>query len=68
MATTGSSSPTNISKNLKGIHFPASRKDLVERARKNGANEEVLRAIREMPDQSYSNMADVMKGFGRKHS
>lgn len=63
--TTGG--PTQISRNLKGIKFPADRSQLVKQARANGASSDVIRRIQEMPDRAYSNMAEVMKGSkGRK--
>lgn len=57
-------SPANVSHHLSGIDFPASRDDLEQHAKKNGAEQDVLDVIRDMPDQEYGNMADVMKGVG----
>jgi hypothetical protein len=53
-----------ITKSLKGITFPAAKDDLVEFARENGANEDIVRAIDEMPDDEYDSMSDVMSAFG----
>lgn len=52
---------------LKGIHFPASRADLVKHARHNKADATVLESIEAMPDQQYGTIAEVMKGFGKSH-
>ena len=60
----GGHSPANIAHHLKGIDFPAGRDDLVKHAQKNDADEEILEVIRQMPDQKYGSMADVMKGVG----
>ena len=60
----GGHSPANITHHLKGIDFPAGRDDLVKHAQKNDADEEILDVIRQMPDQKYGSMADVMKGVG----
>lgn len=49
---------------LKGIDFPASRDDLERHAKDNGAEDDVLEVIRNMPDQEYGSMADVTKGVG----
>jgi hypothetical protein len=54
-------------KYLKGIDFPAHLQDLVKHARKNHADKEVIEDLKSMPDEEYGSMADVMKGFGRKH-
>lgn len=60
----GGQSPANVTHHLEGIDFPASREDLEKRAKENGAEEDVLNVIREMPDQQYESMADVTKGIG----
>ena len=48
---------------MKGIDYPAKKDDLVQYAKKNGAESEVIDENR-MPEQEYGNMADVMKGYG----
>jgi hypothetical protein len=59
----GGQSPIDVTHHLKGIGFPAEKRDLVEHARKNGAPPGVAEAIEAMPEQTYETMADVMKGF-----
>lgn len=63
----GGGSPANVAHYLKGIGFPAKKKDLVSHAKKNDADEQVIQELDRMPDQEYGNMADVMKGFGKEH-
>lgn len=63
----GEHSPTNVTHFLKGIDFPAKRGDLLQHAKRNHAEQDVLREIEHMPDQEYKTMADVMKGFGKSH-
>jgi hypothetical protein len=58
-------SPIDITHHLKGIDFPASRSDLVEHAKGQGASKDVLGTIEGMPEGSYETMADVMKGVGK---
>lgn len=60
----GGQSPANVTHHLSGIDFPASRSDLERHAKENGAEEDVLDVIRNMPDQEYGSMADVTKGVG----
>lgn len=55
---------TSIAQALTGVDFPTSKDKLLEHARKNNADQEVLEAIEQMPDSEYSNMADVFKGVG----
>ncbi len=59
--------PTAVTHVLKGIHFPASRADLLKHAKHNKADSEVLHEIEAMPDQQYGSIAEVMKGFGKSH-
>ena len=61
----GGQSPINVTHHLKGIDFPAEKPDLVQHAKKQGADGEVLKAIEGMPEGTYETMADVMKGFGK---
>jgi len=56
-------SPAYVEKALKGIDFPASKKDLVKRAKDNDASNEVMEAINDLPDKQYTNDADVAKEF-----
>jgi hypothetical protein len=58
-------SPVSVAKHLRGIDFPASKDDLLEKARSENAGEEVIHQLERMPDQEYTSMADVMKGFGQ---
>ena len=58
-------SPISIAKYLSGIDFPAGKQDLVEHAKSNHADKEVLEVLKRMPDQTYKSMKDVMKGVGQ---
>lgn len=60
----GGDSPANVSTYLKGIDFPADRDQLVRHAEQNGAESDVLNIVKQMPEQEYGNMADVMKAYG----
>jgi hypothetical protein len=63
----GGHSPSNIAHHLKGIDFPASKDDLIQQAKKNGADSEVLESIKNMPDDEYTDMAGIMQGYGDSH-
>lgn len=55
--------PANVATYLKGIDYPAKKDDLVQHAKKNGAESEVI-DVNRTPEQEYGNIADVMKGYG----
>ncbi|MFH0810059.1 MAG: DUF2795 domain-containing protein [Pseudomonadota bacterium] len=56
----------NVTHHLKGIDFPAKKDDLISYATEQGADEEVLKVLRDLPDREYGNMADVMQGYGQE--
>ncbi|HBA87199.1 MAG TPA: hypothetical protein DCZ75_04190 [Geobacter sp.] len=58
-------SPANVTKHLKGIDFPAEKKDLIKQAQSLKAEKVVLDEIQRMEDREYDSMADVMKAFGK---
>ena len=66
----GGQSPANVAHYLSGIDFPCRKDDLVEHARQNHADHEVIETLEDLPEGEYTNMADVMKGYGeeRGHS
>jgi hypothetical protein len=48
-----------VSRSLKGIHFPADRSKCVEFAKMNMAPDEVLNALKQLPEGNYDSMANV---------
>lgn len=56
----------NVTHSLKGIGFPATEWDLLNRAQKNQAERAVLDVVGAMPDQDYRTMAGVMKVLARR--
>ncbi|MBI5163401.1 MAG: DUF2795 domain-containing protein [Magnetospirillum sp.] len=71
MAQGGSSgfqgSAANVTHSLKGIDFPCSKQDLIKHAQKQNADQTVMQELEGLPEQQYTSMADVMKGFGQTH-
>jgi hypothetical protein len=49
---------------LGGIDYPASKEDLVEHAEAQGADEEVLDALRRIPDREYDGPNAVSHEIG----
>lgn len=60
----GGHSPANVAHYLHGVDFPADKRGLLNKAKENGAEPDVLEMIENMPEADYENMADVMKGYG----
>jgi len=59
----GGHSAANLTHHLKGTGFPASKTKLVERARNNGAGQDVLEALDCFPDKEFDSLADVMRAY-----
>ena len=52
-------SPIKVHDALKGAHFPAKKKDLIEVARHNGASEQILQTLRDLPQTTLKSLSDV---------
>ena len=64
-AATRAPSAAAIAKILSGIDFPKKKNDLIKYAETNKSKvevpEEIIQVIRELPDRTYANMADIEK-------
>ncbi len=58
------SSPIEVQKYLKGVDYPATKEDLLEKARHNGAKKEIISLIEELREDEFANPAEVSKGIG----
>jgi hypothetical protein len=57
---------SEITHDLQGINFPADKQHLVKYAKAKHASDTVLNALKDMPDQDYKTMAEVMRGYGKE--
>ncbi len=56
----------DIEKALKGMDYPANKNDLVQQAKKNNANRNVLQAIQKLPEDKFNSPTDVAKAWGEE--
>lgn len=56
--------PIQLQKHLKGMDYPASKEDLLNHAKKQGADENALSVLEQLPDEEYETPADVSKAVG----
>ncbi|WP_035984979.1 DUF2795 domain-containing protein [Leptolyngbya sp. KIOST-1] len=56
--------PIQVQKFLKGMDYPASKQDVVDHAKKQGADENVCSTLERMSDQEFETPADVSKAIG----
>ncbi|HEY3374669.1 MAG TPA: DUF2795 domain-containing protein [Candidatus Aquicultor sp.] len=54
-------STSKISQFLEGIAFPANKQDILSYAQDQGAPQDVLGALRQLPDSKYFSMAGVQE-------
>ncbi len=58
-------SPAQVEKSIKGTHFPAQKEDLIQQAKENNANQDVLNVLERMPDKQFNSPVDISKAMGR---
>ncbi|HEU5441524.1 MAG TPA: DUF2795 domain-containing protein [Ktedonobacterales bacterium] len=58
-------SPIQLQKHLKGVNYPASKRDLVAKAQQNNASAEIVQKIQHLPADSFNGPKDVMKALGQ---
>lgn len=58
-------SPGDIKKALGGATYPTTRDKLVETARGNGADREIVALVNRLPDKNYDSPAAVSKQISR---
>ena len=59
-------SPAAVERYIKGIHFPAQKKDLIHQATSNGAPEDVMHVIHLFDEKkSFQSAIDIAKEVGR---
>jgi hypothetical protein len=56
--------PVQLQKHLKGMDYPASKQDLINHAKQQGADENVCSTLNQLPDQQYENPTDVSEAVG----
>ncbi len=58
--------PFRIQKYLGGLRYPARKDQVLERARQRGADEQVLRALRRLPDdRAFDSPISLSREVGR---
>ena len=61
----GGHSSLNVTRHFEGMHFPASREDLLLRARENGAGQDMLEVLESFPaGGEFEALADVIAAYG----
>ncbi len=57
--------PIQLQKFLKGIDYPAKKQILLDQAKRNGADDNVMQALQGLPDKSYEGPTGIAKEIGK---
>ncbi len=57
--------PIQVQKFLKGLDYPASKQDVLQKAEQEGADEDVRSTLEQLPDEEFQTPADVSKAIGQ---
>lgn len=53
--------PIDVQKALSGANYPSSKQDLIEHAKSNGADQEILDGLQKLPDGDITGPNQVQK-------
>jgi hypothetical protein len=56
--------PIQLQKALKGVNYPAGKKELLEAAKRNGGDENIADTLSQLPERKYEKPSDVSKALG----
>jgi len=51
---------------LKDLHYPVTKQNLIQQAKKHGASRIVIEDLKCIPDKEYTSSVNVVKEFGDK--
>ncbi|MFE9651818.1 DUF2795 domain-containing protein [Micromonospora sp. NPDC006431] len=58
--------PIQLQKHLGGVDYPVDKRTLIQRARDNGADDEALRTLENLPADRFNSPNDVSEAFGKE--
>ncbi len=56
--------PVQVQKFLKGVDYPADKNELIQAAKDEGADENVISMLESLPDEQYQTPADLSQAIG----
>ncbi|SEL04530.1 DUF2795 domain-containing protein [Nitrosovibrio tenuis] len=57
--------PIQVQKFLSGMHYPANKDEIVDHAKSRGADDNIMKTLQHLPDESFETPADVSKAIGQ---
>ncbi len=59
--------PIQVQKFLGGIDYPARKDDLIKRAQKSGADQNVMNTLKSLPRDKFNSPNDISEAIGDMH-
>ena len=56
--------PVQVQKFLKGVDYPANKDELIQAARDEGADDNVIKMLESLPEEQYQTPADLSQAIG----
>ncbi len=63
-SNTSYANPVQVEKYLKGIDYPATKQDLLQKAEQEGADEKVMSTLEKLPDEEYEGPTHISRAIG----
>lgn len=59
--------PTEVQKFLGGLDYPIGKEDILQKAKSEGADDNVMQVLEQIPDQEYASPITVSREVGKLH-
>lgn len=57
--------PVQVQKFLGGLDYPVGKQEILDKAREHGADDKVMKALEQIPDQDYASPVAVSQEVGK---
>ncbi|AKH38095.1 MULTISPECIES: DUF2795 domain-containing protein [Nitrosomonas] len=57
--------PIQVQKYLSGMDYPADKDEIIDHAKDQGADNDVVQILQQLPERDYKTAADVSKAIGQ---
>lgn len=57
--------PIQVQKFLGGLDYPVDKKEILDKAKREGADDKVMKALERIPDEKYSSPIQVSRKVGK---
>lgn len=58
-------SPIEVRKYLHGLEYPAQREEIIDKAEEEGADEDILALLQQLPDKEYESPIEVSSAVAK---